>query len=282
MLGRRILASLALVAALAGCATSPTGWLQTPDARGRSLLVGSGFEILPISSPVLAAVQHERGAPKLLTVFIESDGATWPRPWQPPDDPTPGNPLALHLAIDHAARTARPNEAVAYLGRPCQYLAPAQLAACPLSWWTRGRFGREPLALLSAQLDALKLRAPGAALRLVGYSGGGAAAALLAAQRGDVACLVTLAAPLDTDAWTQAKKVSPLSESINPLGMAATLRGVPMSHFSGSADSVVPPGVNQRFLQLAQTQEVVKTGFDHDGQWQKAWPALVKDSCLLR
>ena len=227
-------------------------------------------------------MQLKRGVPTLLTVFIESDGAAWPRPWLAPDDPTPGNPLALHLAIDHAAYAAKPNEAVAYLGRPCQYLAAEQLATCPPAWWTRGRFGRQPLALLSAQLDVLKLKAPGAALRLVGYSGGGAAAALLAAQRGDVACLVTVAAPLDTDAWTQAKNVSPLSESINPVSTATALRGVPMTHFSGAADSVVPSGVNQRFLQLAQTQEVVKTGFDHDGPWRKTWPALVRDSCLSR
>ena len=216
----------------------------------------------------------------MLTVFIESDGAAWPRPWLPPQDPTPGNPLALHLAVDHLARSAQPGEAVAYLGRPCQYLAPAQLADCPSAWWTRGRFGREQLALMAAQLDALKAAAPGATLRLVGYSGGGAVAVLLAAQRGDVACLVTLAAPLDTDAWTLAKNVSPLSESINPLSRAAALRGVPMTHFSGSDDKVVPPGVNQRFLTLAQTHEVVKAGFDHDAQWRKAWPELVSQCCL--
>lgn len=282
MSGGRILAGTWLVAALAACSLSPMAWLQTPDAQARSLLTGNGLELLPGSLPVLAAIQPDRSAATLLTVFIEGDGAAWPRPWQPPDDPTPGNPLALHLAIDHAAYSAKPDEAVAYLGRPCQYLAPELLAACPQAWWTRGRFGREPLALLSARLDALKAKAPGAALRLVGYSGGGAVAALLAAQRGDVACVVTVAAPLDTGAWTQAKNVSPLSESVNPVSTAAALRGVPMTHFSGSADKVVPAGVNQRFLLVAQTRMVVKAGFDHDAQWRKAWPALVSESCLSR
>lgn len=133
---------------------------------------------------------------------------------------------------------------------------------------------------MNARLDELKDQAPNAVLRLVGYSGGGAAAALLAAQRSDVACLVTVAAPLDTQAWTLAKNVSALSESQNPLDVAAKLRGMPMTHFSGGSDNVVPPSVNQQFMQQAQTREVVKPGFDHDVQWLKAWPALAAASCL--
>ena len=275
-----LLFAAACLAACTGCATQGS-WLQTPDERARVVLAANQFELLPASPHVLAALHAATGKPQRLTIFIEGDGASWPRPSMPPLDPTPGKPLSLLLAVSHANAPAHLGEAVAYLGRPCQYLLPGDLASCPVAWWTLGRFGAVPLRLMSARLDELKAQAPNAILRLVGYSGGGAAAALLAAQRSDVACLVTVAAPLDTAAWTRAKNVSALSESQNPLDVAVTLRSIPMTHFSGGNDDVVPAGVNQRFMLQAQTFAVVKPGFDHDTQWLKAWPSLAAASCLV-
>lgn len=274
----RLFAAISL-ALCSGCATHGT-WMQTPDERARITLAINRFELLPASPQVLAALHTAQAMPRRLTVFIEGDGASWPRPSVPPPDPTPGNPLSLLLAIAQVNSSIDTAEAVAYLGRPCQYLSLSDLANCPTSWWTLGRFGELPLSLMNARLDELKAHTPGAVLRLVGYSGGGAAAALLAAQRNDVTCLVTVAAPLDTKAWTLAKNVSTLSESQNPLDVAGKLRDVPMTHFSGTHDSVVPTGINQKFLALARTSEQRQRGFDHDAQWLNAWPTLAKSTCL--
>ena len=244
------------------------------------MLANSRFELLKKSPHTLAALQSTVGSPTRLTVFIEGDGASWPRPALPPADPSPGNPLALLLAVAQANLPAQPGEAVAYLGRPCQYVDASDLSKCPVAWWTLGRFGAAPVNLMNARLDELRARAPNAALRLVGYSGGGAVAALLAARRSDVTCLVTVAAPLDTDAWTRTKNVSPLIESLNPLDVSASLRQIPMTHFSGDRDDVVPLSVNQQFLNRALTSAKIKAGFSHDLPWLKAWPALVAESCL--
>lgn len=276
---KRVAIALAMVSCVA-CTSTP-GFLQSPDQQARGVLSAEKFGIVPASPagtvPLLAAIKPAGSAPQRLTVFIESDGASWPRPSLPPADPTPSRPLALQLA---AAYRPQPDEAVAYLGRPCQYLSAVQVAACPVRWWTIARFGTEPLALLNRQIDELKARAPGAVLRLVGYSGGGAAAALLAAQRGDVACLVTVAAPLDTTMWSRTMKVSPLSESHNPADVAQALQKLPMTHFSGSDDTVVPAGVNALFMARAQAREAVQAGFGHDTGWLGAWPALTRSSCL--
>ena len=280
--------SLCLICvALGGCAGQGV-WLQPPDARARAELASAGFRVLPeqlkpigilaSNIPLLAAVRATDRS-DFLTVFIEGDGAAWPRSSIPPADPTPNNPLGLNLAIVHLARGG---EAVAYLGRPCQYLSPQALENCPLQWWTTGRFGPEPLALMNEALDQLKAARPGARLRLVGYSGGGAIATLLAAQRGDVACLVTVAAPLDTDAWTRAKHVSTLVDSLNPLNAAIKLRGSLMSHLSGEKDLVVPPGTNQKFFEVTQTQDMQQTGFEHTRPWLQAWPELAQKTCLTR
>ena len=194
----------------------------------------------------------------------------------------------MQLAAEHrsslaqkvAGRGGAAEEAIAYLGRPCQYLSADALSRCPLTAWTLGRFGDMPLAQLAAQLDALKARTPAAKLRLVGYSGGGAAAVLLASDRSDVACLVTVASPLDTDAWTATKQVSRLSQSRNPLDAAGKLRGLPATHFAGAQDAVVPSGVNQRFFDASQSRETRLDGFDHESPWVKSWPQLARQSCL--
>lgn len=271
---RRLMLAALLFACdfFAGCASG--------QGEARAVLADNFFEVIGPPSGVLAALHQARVTPRLLTVFIEGDGAPWPRPASPPADPTPDNPLALHLAVSHALHVAQPGEAVAYLARPCQYLTPQDLAHCPPQWWTTGRFGEAPLALLNAGLDQLRQRVPGASVRLVGYSGGGAVAALLAAKRADVECLVTVAAPLDTDAWTRIKNVSPLSESRNPADAATALRGRRMTHFSGTADNVVLPETNQRFMALAESRETSLQGFNHDSQWLSAWPELVPASCL--
>ncbi len=50
-----------------------------------------------------------------MVVYIEGDGRAYVNRRTPSNDPTPGNPMALRLAL------ADPSLRVLYLGRPCQY-----------------------------------------------------------------------------------------------------------------------------------------------------------------
>ena len=83
------------------------------------------------------------------------------------------------------------------------------------------------MVAVNRAIDALKAASGALGIALAGYSGGGAMAALIAARRPDTVCLVTVAAPLDTGAWTQAIGVSPLRTSLNPLDHAARLASLP-------------------------------------------------------
>ena len=122
-----------------------------------------------------------------LNLYIEGDGAAWITAYHPPRDPTPLKPIALALAaLDPAA-------AVAYLGRPCQYLDQTALENCSSLWWTTQRFAPEALAAYEQALDTLKVQSGARTIRLVGYSGGGVLAALLALRRQDVSSLITVA-----------------------------------------------------------------------------------------
>lgn len=212
-----------------------------------------------------------------LIVYIEGDGAPWPWPDQPPADPTPLKHLVLAMAASDGSA------AVAYLGRPCQYLEPGGLADCDPALWTRGRFSAEAIAVTQRAIDTLKSAARASKVSLVGYSGGGAMAALVAAGRTDAVCLVTLAAPLDVAAWTRAIGVSPLTGSGNPADVAASLSGIPQTHLRGRDDRLVPPASTARFLaQVPRAGVIDLEGVDHQCCWQDVWPRVRQFTCLAR
>jgi pimeloyl-ACP methyl ester carboxylesterase len=211
----------------------------------------------------------------LLTVFIESDGAPWPWPDTPPDDPTPVKPLVIGLAV------SEPSNHVAYVARPCQFLSPAELAGCDPALWTNGRFRSDAVRAVEIAVDGIKARSGASRVNLVGFSGGGAMASLVASRRGDVGCLVTIAAPLDTSAWADAIGVTRLAASMNPADSAVRLVGLPQTHFSGKDDAVVPERSAGRFRATNPGATWIRVaGFDHDCCWEREWAALRRRSCL--
>ena len=130
---------------------------------------------------------------------------------------------------------------MAWLGRPCQYVKDP---ACTPSDWTTGRYSQSAVAASSLAIDDLKRRSRATRLRLVGWSGGGTMAALVAAQRTDVAVLVTLAAPLDLAAWADWHGASPLSGSLDPATVTLPAE-VNQVHVLGRFDKVVPPALGE-------------------------------------
>lgn len=255
--------------------------LQSPAERIRTIAAGAGFSTLELPDKRLRAFLRNAagdvGPNSKLTVYLESDGAPWRMPDEPPADPTPHKPMVLNMAITDVSRT------VAYLGRPCQYLEPEALAGCDPALWMRGRFSEDAVVAMDLAVSRLKKSSGAATVNLVGYSGGGAMAALVAARRSDVSCLVTIAAPLDTRAWTQALKVSPLDYSLNPADFAKKLVAVSQTHFRGRKDTLVPPSTSQGFLsQVPRALVIDKQQYDHQCCWGDDWPELRRESCLVR
>lgn len=205
-----------------------------------------------------------------LSVYIEGDGAAWPTRFHPPRDPTPIKPVALALsASDDAA-------AIAYIGRPCQYLDPAALISCDAAYWTTRRFAPEVLASYDVVLDRLKARSGSHRLRLYGYSGGGTIAALLAQKRSDVAGLVTIAAPLALTSWTIHHGVSVLTGSIDPIAAP----GLPAHavHWVGGRDKIVPGRIIETYAAAKPGKVIVEPDFDHECCWSRDWKRLLERS----
>ena len=218
----------------------------------------------------LLALERIRGNSDVLAIYIEGDGSAWRTPYHPPRDPTPEKPVALSLAA------VDPSPAVVYLGRPCQYLDKQDLANCSPVWWTTQRFSTDVLAAYEHALDTLKAQSGATKLRLVGYSGGGVIATLLAMRRRDVASLITVASPLALGEWTRLQGISALSDSLDPL--LETGRLPPATHWAGTGDVIVPVSVVEKFAQSKGGTVRSAKDYDHDCCWLHAWKQLLKES----
>jgi len=256
-------------------------------ASAQVLVASSGWVLAGLPGapyPLMSAQpRHPAGTRHVpsLVVYIEGDGLAWISRDQPSLDPTPINPIALRLALAHPVQ---PGEAVAWLGRPCQYLRSTD---CRIATWTSHRFSADVVASTQMAIDQLKEKSGADTLTLVGHSGGGVLAALVASRRNDVGRLVTIASPLDHARWTQALSLTPLTGSLNPVHDAERLRRIDQVHLVGGKDSVVPSSVVHGFVhalkapptasahQAPKLIEVIELdGFDHLCCWASEWPVL--------
>ena len=208
-----------------------------------------------------------------LAVYIEGDGRAWLSRYRLSPDPTPSRPYVLELAVRH------PLGNVLYLARPCQYVGARTSRACDPRFWAADRYAPEVIAAMGRAIDRMKQERGARRLVLIGFSGGGVVAALLAAHRADVVKLVTIAANLDHRYWTRTDGLTPLQGSLNPVDFTARLGTIPQVHFVGAKDRVVPAAVVdsyvRRLADRSRTRVIVLKDFDHDCCWIDNWPELL-------
>ena len=204
-----------------------------------------------------------------LHVYIEGDGLPWMLPDVVAEDPTSHAPLMLMLM-------AQDTEPSIYLGRPC-YSGFAQTQACNPWWWTDGRFAPEVVDSMATALVRIMSRNKDASVVLIGHSGGGALAMLLAARPINVAAVVTLAGNLDTDAWVLHHHYKPLSGSLNPAFMETLDGRITQLHFQGGSDQNIPPTLATRFsLKQPDARFKIYPEFTHRCCWEEKWPEILR------
>lgn len=278
-LPRRLAVFFLSAAVVAGCAA--VEFFESGFARANRLAAeqrwqARAFDAAPfilygLVKPVVAA--------PVVAVYIEGDGIAWRDRFSPPADPTPHDPIALRLALRD------PAPAVVYLARPCQYvahLAPPATRHCDPRYWTTARFAPDVVVAVDDAIGQAKREAGAARVRLVGYSGGGVVAALIAERRDDVELLITVAAPLDVAGWTKHHGVSPLTGSLSPDRRNARVQAVRQIHFVGADDGIVPINIVHPFAAGAGTATyptlIVVPGFDHVCCWAERWPEMLKQA----
>lgn len=264
-LRRAILAVLTVL--LSGCISSPMD-----DAD--QIAFSGGLVRHTITTPlftytVFSRINDEKQA---LHVYIEGDGKAWLSRTQASPDPTPDNPVGLTLAAVDPA----PN--VLYLARPCQFTSLTRNPNCQVTYWTDKRFSPEVINSMSQALDQVKAATHISKLALIGYSGGGAVAVLLAEQRDDIQSLRTVAGYLDIAYVNQQHNVSAMPESLNPIDKALQLKRLPQVHFNGEKDRIISPEVARRFVHytgIRCASEISIPDMNHQGPWARVWPRLL-------
>jgi pimeloyl-ACP methyl ester carboxylesterase len=113
-------------------------------------------------------------------------------------------------------------------------------------------------------------------IALIGYSGGGVLAMLIAPRVEQVRRVVTVAANLDIDAWADHHGYSRLSGSLNP----ATAPPLPITirqlHLAGGRDLRVPPYLSRPVAARQPGAEyLLLADFDHTCCWERAWPSIL-------
>lgn len=270
---------LVLAALLSAC-----GGADMVPARNKAARLtadaGWRYELRDSGGFVLATAQSPAPASDVLTIYLEGDGMAFLGTGRVSPDPTPENPVGLRLALQHGV-------AAAYVARPCQYSLPnGQGRNCDPAVWTARRYASEVVDSMDAAVDGLKRRSGARRLVLVGYSGGGVLAALLAARRNDVAGIVTVAANLDARYWVARDRLSPLTGSLDPTDFLDRLRIIPQVHLVGGRDEVVTPDVVASYVTKlgvgAPVSVVEMAGYSHICCWAENWPNLMRRAEVAR
>ena len=234
--------------------------------------IAKGSNLQPILIPTSAFQLkgyfrfHNPKAP--LIVYIEGDGQAYLHRNMPSANPTPKNPLALRLAAIDLG------ENILYLARPCQYVDFQLERSCKIPYWTQKRFSNKIIISVNEAIDKMVLKAGVDRIHLVGYSGGGAVAALVASRRKDVASLRTLAGYVDHVSLNRWVGVSPLKGSLDPMKVAPNLKWIPQTHYSGKKDKVIPKWVPQNFIGAVGNKSctfIRLINATHTKGWEKAW-----------
>lgn len=205
-------------------------------------------------------------------VYIEGDGIPWIGETIPSVDPTPRTLVALSLMVKG------PRPAV-FLGRPC-YFGTAARAPCEPVWWTHRRFSEDVIASMVAAFRQLAADRGwgGRRINLVGFSGGGTLATLMAARLAGVCALITVASPLDIDEWAASRGYSPLVGSVNPARLPALRDTVRQLHLRGERDPIVAPGNGGEFRRRNPAAQFrVVANVDHGMAWVATWDVLFGD-----
>lgn len=251
---------------IAGCATPAQRFSRTARAMGLTsqLITGATFQHrLYLNRKALSAEKNE------LHVYLDGDGTPWERARWLSEDPTSRNSLILKLMNQDSGSAL-------LLGRPC-YHGLSRSRKCHFKYWTSHRYSQLVVDSLTSALQNWLVNRNYKKIVLIGFSGGGTLAVLLAEKLKKVDVVVTIAANLDVNYWSLHHGYPPLTNSLNPIELQPLPAHIKQLHFAGMRDKNVPSKSIENYAnrQLNATYVPV-LDYTHYCCWDESWSAMLK------
>ncbi|VAW70430.1 hypothetical protein MNBD_GAMMA09-2126 [hydrothermal vent metagenome] len=227
-------------------------------------LMKSNHQSPSFSHFILSNQQYYSQNKSVLYVFIEGDGLPWRTRTQISANPDPVYPLALDLMSHNRYPSI-------YLSRPCYWLRDE---SCNYELWTNKRYSKQVVESMLYILDEVSEGFE--SITLVGYSGGGALAALMANSAGKITRLITLAGNLDHLKWTRQHGYTPLKDSLNPFEYTLPST-VEQYHFAAENDKNILPAWIKTFSdKQINSRYILLKNADHSCCWLESWEDILK------
>ena len=258
---------------ITACATTPAHKFEQHALSAgltKSVVDTKKFSLTTYSQYALAELKSG----PILNIYLGGDGRPWITPNYKSVDPTSRNGIALELMLLDQTPSI-------YIGRPC-YHAITMKPACNSKWWTSHRYSEEIIAALLEAINSVTN--PSQQLNIIGFSGGGSLAMLLAPRlisyegSTKVNAVVTISANLDIQHWAARHNYSPLSGSLNPIRQAPLDSNIKQFHFLGKLDENVDATyLTNKLDNRPSTTVRVFANFGHHCCWPEIWPQFINN-----
>jgi len=214
--------------------------------------------------------QKNLTAHKPFAIYIEGDGQIV-KGGVISTDPTPRIPMLLTLI------TLDKRENLVYLARPCQHTPMELNPNCHKEYWLDKRMSEDSIESMN---DAIQHIAGNNPVDLVGFSGGGGMAVLIAARNNHVRSIITISGNLDIVGFTLFHRTRPMNGSLNPLDYAKQINNIPQLHLSGGKDTIVPSLIAENYIKASGDTKCIQHKIipnnTHIKGWDKVWESILE------
>ncbi len=249
---------------LTGCITPETKLELQATAYGftRHQIISNGFLLTVFKNNPICNNNQQH-------VYIGGDGTPWLHHRMVAFNPTPKHLLTLDLMrFDNASSL--------YLGRPC-YHGQHNAKACTPLYWTHWRYSSTVVNSMVSALLHLLASTPNCKITLIGYSGGGTLAMLMASKLPAIHRVITISGNLNVAAWTRYHHYSQLDGSLDPATEAVLPAKIIQIHLLGDNDSNIPAEIVLPSLMRQPEPFILQfPNIDHDCCWTNIWPEILK------
>jgi pimeloyl-ACP methyl ester carboxylesterase len=265
---------------LAGCTTLPAP--QERASTADMLAAEKGWHSDVLKTDLFLFRVYETARPletEIITIYIEGDGLSWISRDRPSANPTPINPIGLKLALQN-------KHSAVYLARPCQFINLTLESNCNKKYWTSHRFSKEVIDSTNNAIEKIKAKYQAKRIILIGYSGGGTVATLVAARRSDIKQLITIAGNLDIDAWAKRHHLTTLDGSLNPADYYSNLESIDQTHLVGGKDTNISIAETMSYVRKFSKSNLIKVivvdQYDHRCCWVEDWQKITNQYLMKK